>query len=135
MSERLVIISERDLDNLIFKASRSANDQLFKGLLPFLNRLFDENEIIFEEMKYLKSFLQQGFTNKADKPNEIVEVKKESPVKVNNPDVNPKLAEFIKNMSDEDKELMAQRMKEAIQSNSIVNNVHPVKLPKLKGDE
>ncbi|MCK0470869.1 hypothetical protein [Halalkalibacter sp. APA_J-10(15)] len=60
-SDREYRVSEMnyaELDDLIFKKSRNANDQLFGGLLSMFNRLYDENELIIKELDYIKAYLQ-----------------------------------------------------------------------------
>jgi hypothetical protein len=52
-----------ELDRLLYKKSKEANDHLFGGILPFINRLMDENEMILKELEYIKCYLQS-----TDKP-------------------------------------------------------------------
>jgi hypothetical protein len=56
--EKTVILSEQEFEDIIYyttyRASRRANDKLFRGLLPFLNKMNDDFETIIRELDYLK---------------------------------------------------------------------------------
>ncbi|KHF40721.1 hypothetical protein [Halalkalibacter okhensis] len=73
-SEKMLVeMDYYDLDKLIYKKTREANEQLFGGILPFINRLFDENERILKEMDYLKAYIQgteKPFVTSADDTDE-----------------------------------------------------------------
>lgn len=60
---KLDVMKIHDLEDLVYTASmksaRRAEEMLFGGLMPFFNRLFDENEMILEELQYIKTLLQQ----------------------------------------------------------------------------
>ncbi|WP_100408458.1 hypothetical protein [Bacillus solitudinis] len=47
-----------ELDRILYKKAKEANDHLFGGVLPFISRLMDENEIILKELDYLKAYIQ-----------------------------------------------------------------------------
>ncbi|ERN54309.1 hypothetical protein [Alkalihalophilus marmarensis] len=90
--EKMIVeLSQTELDELIYLKNRRTNDQLFGGLLPYLNRLFDENQMLLEELQVIKTYLQI---------NEEVK-EKQPPIKENNnkEDIN-KFAYLLKeNMS------------------------------------
>jgi hypothetical protein len=56
--ELIVTMTAEQLDDLIYytthRASKRANDKLFRGLLPFLNKMNDDFETIIREIDYLK---------------------------------------------------------------------------------
>jgi hypothetical protein len=133
--ERLVIISEKELNDLIYftslRATERALDRHFRGLLPFLNRINDDNEKIIEQLDFIKLSDSQ---NEPEKAVEEVEkpLKKKSEVTIKNPAANPKLARLIEEMSLEDKDKMAKAMKEAIENNRLINKVNPIRVPEFK---
>lgn len=59
-----VTMTVEALENMLFhvayKASRKSNDELFKGLLPFLNKMNDDLEKIVLEQDYIKLLLQNS---------------------------------------------------------------------------
>lgn len=72
-NEKVVFITESELDNLIYytsyRAAKRANDKLFSGLAPFLYTFGEEHLKIMEELDYIKTFLQMD-NNKVDKEEE-----------------------------------------------------------------
>lgn len=138
--ERLVIISDKELNDLIYftslRATERALDRHFRGLLPFLNRINDDNEKIIEQLDFIKLFDSQ---NEPEKAVEEVEkpIKKKADVTVKNPAANPKLARLIEDLTVEDKEKMAKAMKEAMEQNRSLPNIPLpyVDVKWKKGDE
>jgi hypothetical protein len=58
----LVTMTQGELEDLIYftsyRASKRANDKLFRGLLPFLNKMNDDFETIIREQDDLKILVQ-----------------------------------------------------------------------------
>jgi hypothetical protein len=130
--QELVFMTKQELDDLLYnvsyRASRRANNEQFGGILPFFNRLFDENEKIIEELDYLKVCLQQG----VDKPKENKEVEEGNKEvdKVLTSPMNSKLTSIFENLSDEQRQQMADKLKEAMQQGQLINQPS-VTIPKL----
>lgn len=114
----IVTLSVSELEELVYKASYSAarkvEDQLFGGLLGFINRLYDENEMVLESLDYLKTVVQQP----VEKPKKRATRKKKVEEVNIDPVVKPdsKLAQIISNLTDEQKEAISKSMKESMQT-------------------
>jgi hypothetical protein len=58
-----VTMTLETLQNLVFqeayRASRKVEQELFKGLVPFLNKMNDDFETIIKEIDYIKVLLQE----------------------------------------------------------------------------
>ncbi|WML44067.1 hypothetical protein [Neobacillus sp. PS3-40] len=58
------------LENIVYqaayKASRKANQDMFNGLMPFISRLYDENEMMTETLNYLKDSAQSKQIEKVE---------------------------------------------------------------------
>lgn len=77
MKKKVSEMSEKELMDLIdymtFKTSRRANEQLFKGLIKFVNQLMDDNRMILEELEQIKRTLH---TREEDKQ-KVVEIEED----------------------------------------------------------
>jgi hypothetical protein len=105
-NEKFVLLTEKQIDDLIYfsslRATKRACDNLFGGLIPYLNRLNEDNGKILEELDFIKLSLQNNkrTTKKSKK-------------------VNPE--ETVNEFTDEQKEAFQKVMKEAIEMNRFVN--------------
>jgi hypothetical protein len=111
-NELLVTMTQGQLEDLIYyttvRASKRALDKHFRGLLPFLDRINDDNEKLLEELDFIKLSLQNG--TKTKKP--------PSPKK--KMDKQPVLpAKFFGTMTDEEKVQWAIDLKAEIEKNSL----------------
>lgn len=65
--EQLITMTKQELDDMIYyaalRASSRACTNLFNGLIPFIDRLSDDNGIMIEALDYLKLL-----SNEAEKP-------------------------------------------------------------------
>jgi hypothetical protein len=58
-----VSMSLETLEDIVFhacyRASRKVEQDLFKGLIPFLNKMNDDFETVIKEIDYIKLLLQE----------------------------------------------------------------------------
>lgn len=101
-----VVMSKDELDDLIFHASRRANDKLFRGLYPFLADFRRDFETVIKDLEYIRYFLQNQEKKKANNTtSEHIKQNGES------------LPESLSNLSDEQKKNMAEMIKKTIDEN------------------
>jgi hypothetical protein len=109
-NELLVTMTQGQLEDLIYyttvRASKRALDKHFRGLLPFLDRINDDNEKIIEELDYIKLALLNG-----------TKAKKSPSQKKEKEPVLP--AKFFGTMTDEEKVHWANDLKAEIEKNSL----------------
>lgn len=55
------------IDYIVYQKSRRANDQLFKGLIKFINQLIEDNRLILEELDQIKRMLHTREENEVVK--------------------------------------------------------------------
>lgn len=134
----IVTLSVRDLDDLIYQASyraaRRTEQELFSGLIPIFNRLFDENEMVLEKLDYLKT---GNYIIHSKEKNEEVE---QTNNKNNNTTGNRRLAELANKLFNESPEKltltkdMLKNMEQSMKLNQFVK-VPEINIPEIiKGD-
>jgi formate dehydrogenase maturation protein FdhE len=123
-NELLITMTKKELDDIVFKASKVANDKLFSGIAAFLYDYQEQFRLVLEELEYLKLLIKQ---NEKPKPVKSKKANKESKKKtvseITSSVVTPDsmLEKFIKNMTDEQKKQFEQNMKQAIEQARIIN--------------
>jgi hypothetical protein len=60
----IVTLTVEDLEELIYRTTRKVEEELFGGLLPYFQRILDENTLILETLDYLKTVAQQPVEKK-----------------------------------------------------------------------
>ncbi|WP_158735126.1 hypothetical protein [Alteribacillus sp. YIM 98480] len=48
-----------ELQTKMYQASRGANKEMFNGLLPFLDKIEEDNYHIRQDLEYIKTLLQE----------------------------------------------------------------------------
>jgi hypothetical protein len=126
--EKTVILSEGEFEDLLYfssyRASRRSNDELFKGLMPIVNRLLDRIDGIEEQLEYIKRSM------KLEEPVESKE--KELPIteKRSWQSLSDKV---FGNITEEQKANISKALKEQISTNNLIHNQIPLpKLPDLR---
>jgi len=57
-SNEYVVISRKEFEDLMYRYSKIANDQLYKGLSTFLHSYEESFKELFEEVDYIKNLLK-----------------------------------------------------------------------------
>ncbi len=96
------------LEKEMFRACRGANEQLFKGLITFINSLHDENQMILEEIQFIKENLPKKRTKATKKKDDEI--------------VSNKIKEGIDKMSTETKEKLKKDIEEAMTISKMINS-------------
>lgn len=133
-NKRVIDMRGEELDELVFHASRGANDQLYNGIVNrFLAQFEEDLRLIIKEIDYIKAYIQNRDEMKEIKENlngsEKVENWKpadKSLVEAWKP--NPELQKALEKV---DKEAFAKSLEEAMK----VNTLRTIPVPKVEVPE
>jgi hypothetical protein len=131
---KLVTMTIHDLEDLVYTASlksaKRVEKELFGGLIPFINRLYDENEQIIETLEHIKLTLQESQKKKPSTRKKKSENKAKEVVETQSTLADIKFSTPLESLSEEDRKRLSEVIKHSIELNRPVINIPPI--PELK---